>query len=44
MRILVFHGYPLPDQAIKGYKGGLLKSTLPAPWIKNYWRAIDGAA
>jgi hypothetical protein len=44
MRILVFHGYPLPDQAINGYKGGLLKSTLPAPWIKNYWRAIEEAA
>ncbi len=43
MRILVFHGYPLPDQAIAGFNGGLLKSTRPAPWIKNYWRPIDAA-
>ena len=31
MRILVFHGYPLPDQAIEGYKGGLLKSNFACP-------------
>ncbi len=41
MRILVFHGYPLPDQAIAGYDGGLLKSTLPAPWIQQHWTADD---
>ncbi len=37
MRVLAFHGYPLPDQAIAGYNGGLLKSTLPAKWLKEYW-------
>lgn len=41
MRILVFHGFPLPDQAIAGYRGGLLKSTLPAPWIESYWTAPE---
>jgi hypothetical protein len=37
MRVLVFHGYPLPDQAIAGYRAGLIKSTLPAPWIAEDW-------
>lgn len=37
MRILVFHGYPLPDQAVTGYQGGVFKSTLPAPWIERCW-------
>ena len=39
MRILVFHGYPLPQQAIDGYDGGLLKSTLPADWLEPLWKA-----
>lgn len=38
MKILVFHGYPLPEQAIAGYQGGWLKSTLPAPWLEPLWR------
>ena len=37
MRILAFHGYPLPQQAIEGYSASIFKSTLPAPWLKNYW-------
>ncbi|TWU22178.1 hypothetical protein Pla52o_32330 [Novipirellula galeiformis] len=37
MRVLAFHGYPLPDQAIAGYQGGMFKSTLPATWLKNHW-------
>ncbi len=44
MRVLVFHGYPLPDQAIQGYRGGLIKSTLPAPWIENYWSTREATA
>ena len=39
MRILVFHGYPLPQQAIDGYDGGLLKKTKPAKWIEPLWKA-----
>ncbi|MEM1225673.1 MAG: hypothetical protein AAGJ40_08240 [Planctomycetota bacterium] len=39
MRILAFHGYPLPDQAIAGFSAGPFKSTLPAPWIENHWRS-----
>lgn len=38
MRILAFHGYPLPDQAIAGYSAGPLKSTLPATWMVDHWR------
>lgn len=37
MRILAFHGYPLPEQAIAGHSAGPLKSTRPAAWLKNYW-------
>jgi hypothetical protein len=37
MKILVFHGYPLPQQAIDGYQGGWIKSTLPAKWLEPMW-------
>lgn len=39
MRILVFHGHPHPDEAIKGYKAGLFKSCRPAPWLEEHWIA-----
>ncbi len=35
--ILVFHGYPTPEQAIDGYNAGLIKSCKPATWLKKYW-------
>ncbi|WP_372726169.1 hypothetical protein [Novipirellula sp.] len=38
MRVLAFHGYPLPDQAIAGYQGGVFKSTLPATWLSAHWK------
>jgi len=38
-RILVFHGRPNPDEAIRGYTGKTTRhSTLPSPWIENYWK------
>jgi hypothetical protein len=37
VRILVFHGHPLPDQAIAGYRSSLFRSTLPATWLAKYW-------
>jgi len=43
-KVLVFHGYPLPDQAIAGYRSGLIKSTLPAPWIAQNWLTDDEQA
>lgn len=37
-RILVFHGRPDPDEAIRGFRGRKLHHhMLPAPWIKNFW-------
>lgn len=39
-RILVFHGRPDPDEAIRGFKGRKPHHhTLPAPWIADYWNA-----
>lgn len=35
--ILVFHGHPLPDQAIAGYRSSPWKSTLPATWLARFW-------
>lgn len=38
-RILVFHGRPDPDEAIRGFKGRRPHhTTLPAPWIADYWK------
>lgn len=38
-RILVFHGRPDPDEAIRGYTGHKIHhSTLPAPWVAEHWR------
>lgn len=38
-RVLVFHGRPDPDEAIRGYKGKKPHHYLrPAPWIATYWK------
>lgn len=38
-RILVFHGRPDPDEAIRGYRGKTPRhSTLAAPWIADHWK------
>ena len=38
-RILVFHGRPDPDEAIRGYRGKKLRHHIqPAPWIAEHWR------
>lgn len=37
-RILVFHGRPDPDEAIKGFSDGKPHHyTRPAPWLAQYW-------
>ncbi len=37
-RILVFHGKPDPDEAVRGYQGKRLHHhACPAPWIADYW-------
>jgi hypothetical protein len=39
-RILVFHGRPDPDEAIRGYRGAKIHHHIkPAPWIADYWHA-----
>ncbi|GAA5508044.1 hypothetical protein [Novipirellula caenicola] len=38
MRVLAFHGYPLPDQAIAGYQASVFKSTRPATWLTAHWK------
>lgn len=41
-RILVFHGRPDPDQALKGFRGKHAnRHSLPAPWVADYWTAGD---
>ncbi|MEK7780417.1 MAG: hypothetical protein AAB370_02815 [Verrucomicrobiota bacterium] len=38
-RILVFHGRPDPDEAIRGYQGEKLRHNIkPAPWIAEHWK------
>jgi hypothetical protein len=38
-RILVFHGRPDPDEALRGYRGRKIHHRmLPAPWIADYWK------
>ena len=40
-RILVFHGRPDPDEAIRGYRGKKLRHHIrPAPWITKYWQPV----
>lgn len=37
--ILVFHGRPDPDEAIRGYHGRKIRHHIrPAPWIADYWK------
>lgn len=37
-KILVFHGHPLPEEAIKGFtKTNIFKRNVPTTWLKKYW-------
>ena len=39
-RILVFHGRPDPDEAIRGYRGAKIHHHIKAaPWIAEHWHA-----
>jgi hypothetical protein len=39
VKIVVFHGNPKPEDAIKGgFFGNIWKYIRPTPWIKNNWR------
>lgn len=38
-KILVFHGKPDPDEAIRGFKGKTLRhNMLASPWIEEHWK------
>lgn len=39
VKIVVFHGNPMPKDAVKGgFFGNILKYVKPTPWIKANWR------
>lgn len=35
--VMCFHGRPKMEEAVAGYRGGLLESTLPARWLTKNW-------
>lgn len=37
-RVIIFHGNPNPDDAIRGVSGKWYRRVLPARWIEDYWR------
>jgi hypothetical protein len=37
-RILIFHGSPKPDEAMKDRNGLWLQSWRASPWLAQYWR------
>ncbi len=36
-RVMCFHGKPKMEEALEGVRGGFLRSTLPAGWLRDYW-------
>ena len=36
-KIVVFHGHPKPEEAIRGEWKGRFKTMRPTPWVANYW-------
>jgi len=43
-RVVLFHGKPNPDVAIKGYSDTKIhRRSLPAPWIADHWQLPDAA-
>lgn len=36
-KIIVFHGHPKPDEAIRGEWKGRWKKMRPTPWIADFW-------
>jgi hypothetical protein len=37
-KIVVFHGFPHPHEAVRGYNGSLHRRCLPTPWVAQHWR------
>lgn len=40
-RVVCFHGRPKMPEAVEGYRGSLLRRSLPCAWLKEHW--IDRA-
>ncbi len=36
-KVIVFHGHPHPDEAIKGKSGKWYRTVRPTAWIEDYW-------
>ena len=36
-RVVIFHGHPLPDEAMQGKTHKWYRPIRPTPWIGNYW-------
>ncbi len=37
-RVIIFHGHPNPDDAIKGRSGKWYRKVRPAAWVAQFWR------
>jgi hypothetical protein len=37
-KIVVFHGHPKPDEAIRGESRKATRPMQPAPWISDFWK------
>lgn len=37
-KIVVFHGHPKPEEAIRGVSGKPLRPLRPTPWLADHWR------
>jgi len=36
-KAVIFHGHPLPDEAIKGQTHKWIRPVRPTPWVARYW-------
>jgi hypothetical protein len=36
-KVICFHGRPKMEEAVDGFRGGIFRSTRPAPWLKAAW-------
>ena len=36
-RVVCFHGRPKMSEAVRGYRGSLMRWSHPAAWLKEHW-------
>lgn len=41
-KVICFHGSPKMEEAVEGFRGGIFRSTRPAPWLKAAWMGETG--